>query len=102
MQHLTFEQAKARQAELIAVCTETSRAWKAVPGAGTGPMGLTPDAVKFGPEYRAARRAYETCRCGVARFRFAIRETVQSRATGRKASTFRLGRGATRLGGLFA
>jgi hypothetical protein len=59
MQHLTFEQAKARQAELIAVWTETSRAWKAVPGAGTGPMGLTPDAVKFGPEYRAAKRAYE-------------------------------------------
>lgn len=26
-------------------------------GTGTGPMGLTPDAIKFGPEFRKARAA---------------------------------------------
>lgn len=29
-------------------------------GVGTGPMGLTPDHIKFGPEYRAARNRSES------------------------------------------
>lgn len=29
-------------------------------GAGTGQRGLTPDHVKFSPEYRLARREYQT------------------------------------------
>lgn len=30
-----------------------------IPGIGSGPMGLTPDAVKFSPEYRRAKEAFE-------------------------------------------
>lgn len=37
----------------------TSAKLRAIPGIGSGPMGLTPDAIKFGPEYRAAKRAYD-------------------------------------------
>jgi len=36
----------------------TSKALKAI--SGGGPMGLTPDNVKTSPEYRAAKRAYDT------------------------------------------
>lgn len=36
-----------------------SDALNAIPGIGAGPMGLTPDAVKFSPEYGRARREYD-------------------------------------------
>lgn len=32
---------------------------QAIPGIGSGPMGLTPDAVKASPAYRAARARYD-------------------------------------------
>lgn len=35
-----------------------SAAWNAIPGIGSGPMGLTPDSVKFSPEYRRAAGEY--------------------------------------------
>lgn len=34
-------------------------ALNAIPGIGTGPMGLTPDHIKASPDYRAKRRAYD-------------------------------------------
>jgi hypothetical protein len=36
----------------------TSKALRAIPGIGGGPMGLTPDSVKNSPEYKAARAAW--------------------------------------------
>lgn len=46
--------------------TETEKAWKAasaalkaIPGVGSGPMGLTPEHIRLSPEYRAAKTAYD-------------------------------------------
>lgn len=36
-----------------------SQALNAIAGVGSGPMGLTPDAIKFSPEYQRARSTYE-------------------------------------------
>jgi len=41
---------------LYAEMYKASKALKAFP---RGPMGMTPDAVKFSPEYRAAKAAYQ-------------------------------------------
>ena len=47
-------------ADLVNAATaEASRRLAAVPGVGSGPMGLTPDAVKASPEYRQARAYYQ-------------------------------------------
>lgn len=54
---LTFSQAKATVAELSAELDRTSAALDRFP---KGPMGLTPDAVKFSPEYRSAKQAFDT------------------------------------------
>lgn len=40
-------------------CKAAGRALDAVPGVGSGTMGLTPDSVKSSPEYRAARARWE-------------------------------------------
>ncbi len=49
---------------IIELCEQAEAAWreagkamKAIPGIGSGPMGLTPDHVKFSPAYRAAKAA---------------------------------------------
>lgn len=52
----TYEAAKARIAEIEANVKAASAALQAFP---RGPNGLTPDAVKFSPEFKAARHAYE-------------------------------------------
>lgn len=43
-------------------------ALRAVPGVGSGANGLTPDAVKFSPEYRAAKAAHEAALAELRRF----------------------------------
>lgn len=45
-----------------------SAALRAIPGGGTGPMGLTPDAVKFSAPYMAARAQYQTAHKASATF----------------------------------
>jgi hypothetical protein len=41
-----------RELETIAV------RWKAIPGNGAGPMGLTPDSVKAGPAWQSCNREH--------------------------------------------
>lgn len=53
-----YQEAKARRADLDTAARTTGEALRAFPGAGSGPMGLTPDAVKFSPQYKAAKLAY--------------------------------------------
>lgn len=65
---MTFEEAKAQQSALYARQGEASRALRAVPGASSGPMGLTSDAVKARPDYREASRAYAAVTAEVRRF----------------------------------
>jgi hypothetical protein len=54
-----FPFAQAKRDGLEAAAAEASRALNAIPGIGSGPMGLTPDAVKFSPAYRLARARYD-------------------------------------------
>lgn len=41
---------------------------KAIDGVGTGPMGLTPDAIKFGAEYRAAKAVMDKAFADLRKF----------------------------------
>lgn len=63
-----FIAARQTQAELEAAAKAASDVWRAVPGVGSGSMGLTPDAVKLGAEYRSARAAYERAADRLKRF----------------------------------
>lgn len=56
---MTFKQAVRMGAEIQATTKAASMALKAVPGVGSGGMGLTPQAVKETPEYQAAKAKYE-------------------------------------------
>ena len=49
---MTYENAKARQSELEKKVTDTSAVLTTFP---YGPMGLTPDSIKFSLEYMAAK-----------------------------------------------
>jgi hypothetical protein len=56
-----------------------SDALRAVPGIGSGPMGMTPDAVKASPEYRAAKLAYERAHAELRAFNAALRKAFPKR-----------------------
>jgi len=56
---MNYSQAKARQTELYQAEKEAGDRLKAIPGVGSGPMGLTPDSVKASPEYRKAKADYD-------------------------------------------
>ena len=51
----TFALAKVAADALDEAYKAASAALATIPGAGSGPMGLTPDAVKASPEWKAAR-----------------------------------------------
>jgi len=56
MKPLTYTEAKAKCDAIEARMKTASDALRRFP---RGPMGLTPDAVKFSPEYRAAKLAVD-------------------------------------------
>lgn len=56
---MTYEQAKALKSRLEASCEDASRALNAIPGIGSGPMGLTPDHIKESRKYRLAKRTFD-------------------------------------------
>lgn len=51
--------ARAVKLQLESDMAAAGRAWNAIPGVGSGAIGLTPDSVKQSPEYRRARLAYD-------------------------------------------
>lgn len=55
---MTFQEFQQERARLIAATCQTSAAWRALTGVGSGAMGLTPDSVKASPEYRKARAEF--------------------------------------------
>jgi len=65
---LTFQEAKALQARLYAAAKDASAQLNAVPGVGSGPMGLTPDRVKFSQPYLQAHSAYHRAAADVRAF----------------------------------
>lgn len=55
---LAFEILKERRDNIERQVKEASERLNAIPGIGSGPMGLTPDSVKQSLEYRMANHAY--------------------------------------------
>jgi hypothetical protein len=55
---MLYDEAKKLKAAAEAVETRANEALQAVRGIGSGPGGLTPDAVKRTAEYQAAMRAH--------------------------------------------
>jgi hypothetical protein len=56
----------SRKCELERAVEAASAEWNAIPGLPDGPMGLTPDAVKFAAPYRAASRKYKAAHAALA------------------------------------
>jgi hypothetical protein len=85
----SFEDAKAERLALEAAAKSAGGQLKAIQGVGSGPMGLTPDAVKFSPEYRRAYAHYHRAANALRRFnaifvkRFAIELRQERRQRGR-------------------
>lgn len=86
---LSWAEFRAERDRLMAENEAASRAWNALPGVSSGPMGLTPDAVKASPAYRAARARYEASHAALRAFNRAhaasftketAREIVERRA----------------------
>ena len=56
---MTFEQATILRDTFSRLSNEAAISLRSIPGVGSGPMGLTPDNVKFSPEYRSAKAAFD-------------------------------------------
>lgn len=56
---MTFDEFQKESARLRAAMYAASDALKAIPGVGSGAMGLTPDSVKCSPEFRKAKRDFD-------------------------------------------
>lgn len=69
---MTYEEAKAARDAIEARLKAASDTLKAIPGIGSGPMGLTPDHIKSSPEYREANRAYLAIHHELRRFNSAF------------------------------
>ncbi len=54
-----YETFKTIRANIEAARTVASDRLHAIPGIGSGPMGLTPDAIRATPEYRSAKYQYD-------------------------------------------
>jgi hypothetical protein len=59
VQPITYATFKAAQSALEFQVKAASDAIRAIPGHASGPMGLTPDDVKFSRPYQEARAAYD-------------------------------------------
>ena len=56
---MNYTEATAQRDSLEAAYKAVSGLFNEIPGVGSGPCGLTPDAVKFSPEFRAAKATYQ-------------------------------------------
>lgn len=80
-----IETLRRTQAALWADLDAASKAWNAIPGTGTGQMGLTPDAIKFGPEYQAASKRYAAAHKALQNFNKTNRKLLPLLREPRKA-----------------
>lgn len=65
---MNYAEAIAKKTALESECANASAAFNAVAGAGSSAFGMTPDAVKFGPEYRAASARYKMAHAALREF----------------------------------
>lgn len=56
---MSYAIAKVTASLLNSDYTAAIRNFKAIPGVGSGPMGLTPDDVRARPDYRIAKQAVD-------------------------------------------
>ena len=56
---MSYAIAKVTASLLESDYSAASRNFKAIPGVGSGPMGLTPDDIKARPDYRIAKQAMD-------------------------------------------
>jgi len=71
---------EAARAALEAEHKAAGAALRAIPGIGSGRMGLTPDHVKASPDYRAARAAYDRAFAALRRFNGAHKPAKRQRS----------------------
>lgn len=64
---LPFAIWRAARDRLESELSEAAAAWRAIPGNGSRPMGLTPDSVKNSPQWRAAYSRYWQAHKALAR-----------------------------------
>ena len=79
----TYEEALARQAELYAARDTAADALRAATGE-RGPLGLTPDAVKGTPEWRAAKAAYDAAHDALRTFNASFVRTFRAEERARR------------------
>jgi hypothetical protein len=65
---MSYEEAKAHGAKLENAVAEASNALRAIPGLGSGRMGLTPDAIKSTPEFKVAKDNYNRAFTALRKF----------------------------------
>lgn len=87
---MTYATAKAAREALQEQTRIAGDRLKAIPGVGSGPMGLTPDHVKNSPDYKDARltydRAFEAERRYNALFVKMYKREIQADRKARRAS----------------
>jgi hypothetical protein len=85
--HARFIRAKAARDAINDEATRLSETLRKFP---TGPTGLTPDAVKASPEYRAAKQAYDSAfaalRCFNASFIRTFAREIEAERAARRAA----------------
>lgn len=84
---MSFALGLKRQAELEGEAAAASAILRDFPGAGSGAMGLTPDAIKFSPEYRAAREGYASAAARLAQFNSKFCQRFKAELSARRMAT---------------
>lgn len=82
---IPFHVWRAARTALELEVQEASNHWRALPGAGAGPMGLTPDSIKASPEWQAAYARFWRAQEALCRHNGAARHYRFELAQERKA-----------------
>ena len=82
---MTYAQAKDARDHLDHQHKQACEKLAAIPGVGSGPMGLTPDTVKFSPAYRATKAEMDRLFAALRRVNAFIAKHRRPAAADRKA-----------------
>ena len=70
-----------------AMSDKCTKRLKEIKGSGSGPMGLTPNRIKFSPEYQESLKAYNRVHNSIRQLNSLVpKEYLKRRATERRAS----------------
>lgn len=83
---MTYQEFRQEQSRLWAAMDNAGARLKAIPGVGSGAMGLTPDSVKQSAAYRDARREFDSAMRALQRFNAAnVKRFAKEAAAERRA-----------------